>query len=426
MWYFFYNTGLLLASPLIFLLLLAKKRCRRGLPQRLGFLPESLCQSSRPVLWVHAVSMGEAVAVAPLVRGLHTLCPEERIIVSTVTETGREAVEKYLANVAEHCYAPLDFPWVVRRVVRMLNPRAFLFVETEIWPNLLRTLHTQSIPSVLVNGRFSSRSFRGYRLIRPLISRILGPLSLCLMQSDRDAQRATALGARPDRVFRTGNIKFDQPPVEQREEGPSRWTLGLADHEELLVAGSTHPVEEEELLACYRTLRAEFPTLMLLLAPRHIERVGQVEHVVRAAGLKPVRRTALDQNGTRERGPGRVIILDTRGELSQVYRHAVLSFVGGTLVPVGGHNLLEPASWGKPVFYGRYTDHCAEIADQLSEGGGGIRVQNGMQLAVEMAKLLRDRELLRETGRAACEVVNRNRGALERTLELLGTVLSKP
>lgn len=424
MWMVLYNIALILAAPLIVLALLAKRRCRRGLAQRLGFLPERLRRRGRPVLWIHAVSMGETVAMAPLIQELHRRHPEDRLIVSTVTETGREAVERHLGGIAEHCYAPLDFPWVVRRVVGVLAPRAFLFVETEIWPNLLAQLHAQGIPCVLVNGRLSSRSFRGYGLIRPFMRRILGGLSLCLMQSERDAQRITALGARPDRVFRTGNIKFDRPAADQPAAGPSRTVLGLRDQEELFVAGSTHPVEEEELLGCYRALREEFPALVLLLAPRHIERVGDVEHAVRSAGLKPVRRTHLDRNGSAGE-PGRVIILDTRGELSQVYGHAVLSFVGGTFVPVGGHNLLEPAWWGKPVFFGPHTDHCAEIAEQLKSGGGGIQVQSGADLATEGRKLLRNRALLQETGRAACDVVNRNRGAVERTLELLGTVLSK-
>ncbi len=425
MWMILYNIALILAAPLIVLTLVAKKRCRRGLAQRLGFLPETLRRRGRPVLWIHAVSMGETVAMAPLIRALHQRYPEDRLIVSTVTETGREAVERHLGGIAEHCYAPLDFPWVVARVVETLAPRAFLFVETEIWPNLLTRLHARGIPCVLVNGRLSSRSFRGYGLIRPFMGRILGRLSLCLMQSERDAQRITALGARPDRVFRTGNIKFDRPADDQPAAGPSRTVLGLRDQEELFVAGSTHPVEEEELLTCYRALRKEFPTLVLLLAPRHIERVGEVEQAVRSAGLKPVRRTHLNRNGSAGGEPGRVIILDTRGELSQVYGHAVLSFVGGTFVPVGGHNLLEPAWWGKPVFFGPHTDHCAEIAEQLKRGGGGIQVRSGADLATEGTKLLRNRVLLQETGRAACEVVNRNRGAMDRTLELLGTVLSQ-
>jgi 3-deoxy-D-manno-octulosonic-acid transferase len=424
MWSLCYNIILILASPVIVLLLLAKTRCRRGLGQRLGFLPALPEQPGRPVLWVHAVSLGEAVAVAPLVRGLRKLCPEDRIIVSTTTETGREAVEKHLGDIAEHCYAPLDFPWVVRRVLRRLNPRAFLFIETEIWPNLLRMLHAQGVPAVLINGRISSRSFRGYRLIKPLIGGILGTLSLCLMQSERDAQRATALGARPDRVFRTGNIKFDRPVAGQPEGGPSRAMLGLGESEELIVAGSTHPVEEEEVLAAYHTLRAEFPSLVLLLAPRHIERAGQVEQAVRSAGLTPVLRTAIGWSGDAQ-GPGRVIILDTRGELAQVYGQAVLAFVGGTFVPVGGHNLLEPAGWGRPVFFGPYTDHCAEIAEQLRAAGGGIQVGSGAELAVEAAKLLRNRTLLQETGRAASDVITRNQGAVERTLELLGPILGK-
>jgi 3-deoxy-D-manno-octulosonic-acid transferase len=174
-------------------------------------------------------------------------------------------------------------------------------------------------------------------------------------------------------------------------------------------------------------MRSEFPRLVLLLAPRHIERVAQVEEAVAAAGFTPVRRTSLAQSPARPfSDAARVIILDTRGELSRVYRHAVLTFVGGTFVPVGGHNLLEPASWKKPVLFGPYTDHCAEIAELLAEAGGGICVQNRVELAAEMRRLLRDRDLLLAAGQAAGEVVTRNRGALERSLELIGSILSKP
>ena len=192
MWYFFYNLLLILVSPFILLVLLAKKRCRRGLAQRLGFLPDGLARDnhgdSRKVLWVHAVSLGEVVATVPLVRALHVRYPDYRMVVSTVTETGREAVEQQLAGVAEHCYAPLDFPWVVARFVQRLSPTLFLFVETELWPNLLRVLSRRGVSSILVNGRLSSSSFRGYRLVRPFFRQVLETVALCLMQSDRDAQ----------------------------------------------------------------------------------------------------------------------------------------------------------------------------------------------------------------------------------------------
>lgn len=441
MWYVLYNILLIAASPVILLILLSKKRCRRGLTERLGLSglsrlsgreqnkPDKPDEPKKPVIWVHAVSLGEVVAVAPLLHALRKRYPHDRIIVSTVTETGREAVEQRLAGVAEHCYAPLDFPWAVSRFVERLAPRAFLFVETELWPNLLRALHRRGIPAVLVNGRLSTDSFRGYRWMKPFMEQVLGTVTLCLMQSERDAERITALGAQPARVVRTGNIKFDQPlpDPESVTQGVSRGVLGLKDNEELIVAGSTHPVEEEQLLACYETLQREFPSLVLLLAPRHIERTAQVEAAIKTRGLAVERRSAMGDDGrgatTHERP--RVILLDTRGELAQVYRHAVLAFVGGTLVPVGGHNLLEPALWGKPVFFGPHTDHCAEIAALLTGVGGGLQAPDEHALTAGMAARLRDRAALQRMGEAARSVVLDNRGAVQRSLDLIAEVLGR-
>jgi 3-deoxy-D-manno-octulosonic-acid transferase len=385
--------------------------------------PEAL--GTRPVIWVHAVSLGEVIAAVPLVRELHVREPGYRIIVTTVTETGREAVEQRLAGVAEHRYAPLDFPWAVSAFISRLKPVLYLFVETEIWPNLLRALWKHGVPSLLVNGRLSSSSFRGYRIIRPLIERALRHVTNCLMQSDRDVSRIRALGAVSERVLRTGNIKFDQPlPVHPHGESLSR-NMILDPDEELIVAGSTHPREEEQIIACYARLRRDFPSLVLLLAPRHIERVFQVQSSIESQGLAAIRRSELTRStGTAgRRGEPRVVILDTRGELVSVYRDAVLSFVGGTLVPIGGHNVLEPAAWGVPVFFGPYTDHCVEMAELLLAAGGGRRVEGVEDMTAVMASLLRDRQARHTMGVAACEVVLANRGALEQTLGAIAKVL---
>lgn len=422
MWYLLYNIGLILASPVIFLMLWAKKRCRRGFAQRLGLRRGGPGRGNRPVLWVHAVSLGEVVGVAPLVRALVASRPGYRIIVSTVTETGREAVEQKLAGVAEHRYAPLDFPWVVSRAVLDVNPAAFLFVETELWPNLLRALGRRGVVAILVNGRLSSHSFRGYSIVRSFMKQVLQNVTLCLTQSQRDAQRFIALGASPASVHMTGNIKFDQPLPDPG--GTTRSAIGLEDHEDLIVAGSTHPGEEEELLSCYEVLRREWPSLVLLLAPRHIERAGDLEAVVRARGLPAIRRSRFGASGDTAvpRGAARVVILDTRGELAGIYRHAALSFVGGTLVPVGGHNLLEPALCGTPVFFGPYTDHCVETADLLLRAGGGARVRNGADLTKQMAARLRDRPALHRMGQAARAMVLENQGALGRSLDQIAKI----
>ena len=438
MWYFLYNALLLAASPLILLILLSKKRCRRGLLERLGLSgsfgskpekPDKREKPDRQVLWIHAVSLGEVMAVTPLVHALRTRYPHDRLVVSTVTETGREAVEQRLAGVAEHCYAPLDFPWTVNAFIGRLNPRAFLFVETELWPNLLRALRQRGVPSIMVNGRLSTNSFGGYLRLKPFMTQVLDAVTLCLMQSDRDAERIMALGEEPSRVVRTGNIKFDQPAPDAAgaTQGLSRSVLGLSDRDELIVAGSTHPVEEDRLLNGYVALQKEFPSLVLLMAPRHIERAPQVEAAVRARGLSVQCRSGMEQGGPAVAPGGpRVIILDTRGELAQVYQHAVLAFVGGTLAPVGGHNLLEPALWGKPVFFGPHTDHCAEIAALLSAVGGGRQVADGHALTQAMAACLRDRAALRKMGEAAKSVVLDNRGAVQRSVDLIAGVLDKP
>ncbi|HVG03167.1 MAG TPA: 3-deoxy-D-manno-octulosonic acid transferase [Nitrospira sp.] len=412
---------------------MAKQRCRRGLPQRLGLSAENpLPQSgdrSVGVIWIHAVSLGEVVAVVPLVRDLGRRYPEARLIVSTVTETGREAVEQRLKGLAEHRYAPLDFPWVVNQVIDRLRPMLYIFVETELWPNLLRGLRERNIPSLLVNGRLSTRSFKRQRLpvIRGFYREMLNMISCCLVQSQRDAERMIELGAEPSRVRCTGNIKFDQPLPRPLSNGLdlSKALLGLTEREQLWVAGSTHPGEEEAIVSAYRSLHAEFSYLLLVLAPRHIERAWQVEDMVRSKGLAVSRRSVGKTGQLSGNGP-RVLILDTRGELALLYRDALVAFVGGTLAPVGGHNLLEPAVWGKPVLFGPHIDHCAEVAALLSHARGGKMVQNEQDLTEAVRALLRDPEALQRMGQAAQQVVVDNQGAVQRTADIVATYLPQP
>ena len=451
MWHLLYNVLLLTASPIILVILLAKPRCRRGLPQRLGLesslsglsrpsglsrRPDRLdkldradrpVQPNQPVIWVHAVSLGEVVAVTPLVKELHRRHPNHRFIVSTVTETGREAVEQRLAGLAEHLYAPLDFPWVVSRMVTRLRPVLYLFIETELWPNLLWSLHRHGVPAVMVNGRLSSRSFarQQWAPVRSLYRTMLQTLSLCLMQSDRDVDRIIALGAEASRVRRTGNIKFDQPIPAVVGGGMTRCFLGLQATDQLLVAGSTHPDEEETLVECYLALVAQFPSAVLLLAPRHIERVESVEAMIRARGLVVQRCSTIGHAGALHPIGPRVLLLDSRGELPAIYREAVVAFVGGTLVPIGGHNLLEPAQWAKPVLFGSHTDHCAEIADLLLQAGGGRRVSNAEDLTRQVIALFSDDEERERMGRLARQVVEQNQGALQQTLEAIERLLKQ-
>ena len=410
MWKFLYNALLLLASPVILVLLGAKPRCRRGLPQRFGLTSPAISPDQRPLIWMHAVSLGEVVAIAPLVRELHRRHPDHRFAVSTATETGRDAVEQRLTGVAEHLYAPLDFPWAVSRTIDRLRPALYVFIETELWPNLLDQLARRGVPTVMVNGRLSTKSYARQRRapVRWLYEGMLRSLRLCLMQSDRDAERIISLGADPQSVQRTGNIKFDQPLPASTERKPTRAELGLASEAPLLVAGSTHPVEEEMLVDAYRAVLARHPSVQLLLAPRHIERADAVEAMVHGRGLSVRRRTRVAKLEGTEGAKPQVIILDSRGELASVYREATVAFVGGTLVPIGGHNLLEPAFWAKPVLFGPYTDHCVEIANLLVQAEGGLRVSTVEELTTQLLRLLGDDQERARMGHAAQSMVRQN------------------
>lgn len=436
MWKLLYNVGLLLVAPVVVGVLLAKPRCRPGLAQRLELeeglsglfglsrrpdKPDRHERLDTPVIWIHAVSLGEVVAISPLVKTLHERHPEFRYIVTTVTETGREAVLQRLSGIAEHRYAPLDFFWAVTGMIRRLRPILYIFVETELWPNLLWALRDRGVPSMLVNGRLSSRSFgrQDLPLIRSFYRSVLHTLTVCLMQTERDRQRIVALGAEPDRVYVTGNIKFDQPLPDVGSDELLRRNLGLAEHEQLILAGSTHSGEEEILVSAYRQVARTYPSTVLMLAPRHIERAGQVEAMVREAGFVVQRKSDIRANHS---GP-RVIILDTRGELALAYREAVVAFVGGTLVPVGGHNLLEPAVWGTPVVFGPYTDHCAEVATLLLEAGGGARVTGGEELVTALGEWLGQPETRVRVGQAAKRAVLDNQGALTRSVEFIESCL---
>jgi 3-deoxy-D-manno-octulosonic-acid transferase len=307
-------------------------------------------------------------------------------------------------------------------MVERLRPAAYVFIETELWPNLLWTLQARQVPTILVNGRLSSRSFRrqDVGVIRSFYRSVLQSLTLCLMQSDRDRQRIVALGAEPTRVHTTGNIKFDQPLPEAPVDDSLRQSLGVGAQEQLLLAGSTHPGEEEQLVSAYGQLVRAHPSAVLMLAPRHIERVDRVEAMIREAGFIAQRKSQIREVAA---GP-RVIILDTRGELARAYREATVAFVGGTLVPVGGHNLLEPAVWGKPVMFGPYTDHCAEVATLLQQAGGGCRVAGVEDMVRHIAEWLTDQEACETVGQAARRVVLDNQGALKRSLELIESCLT--
>lgn len=418
------TVGLTVSAPAY-----AVRAVRRGtglaLAERLGGVPESAValRDRRPV-WVHAVSVGEVTAAAPLLRAIKSRYPGLSLLVSTVTATGRQTVTERVPQADATAYFPLDLPFAVNRAFDATAPGLFLSVETELWPNALFALARRGVPAFLVNARLTERSARRYGWARRLFAPALAGLTGIAAQTATDARRLASIGADPNRIVITGNLKFDQG-VEGAEASIRRETLGLTPEDRLWVAGSTHPGEESFLLDVYRRVRLREPHLVLLLAPRHLDRLDKVEALVREVGCEPIRRSAIAAGRRRTGSAPPVILLDTLGELAAVYAEATVAFVGGTFVPVGGHNLLEPAARGRPVLFGPYTHKCEEIAQALREAGGGVRVESAEALADQLAFLLADDQRRARMGACGLEMVARNRGAVDRTLSLLDPWLSE-
>lgn len=395
---------------------LARRRAgyRGTLAQRFGRLGDGL--PAEPRCWIHAVSVGESAAAVPLVEGIRRRWPELGIVVSTITPTGARIVAERLAGAATHRYFPIDLPGPVGRALDAARPRFFVAIETELWPNFLRALARRGVPAMIANGRISDRSFRRYRWIRALMRRVLADVAVFAMQTEEDARRIVALGAPPDRVVVTGNLKSDLLPEADPEGERWRQRLGLGAGTPLWIAGSTHRGEEAVVLDAFARLRARCPQLALLLAPRHPERADEVEALLRERGLSAVRRSRLGAGAP----AGSVVILDTVGELAGLYALADVVFVGGSLVPVGGHNVLEPAMRGKPVLMGPHMSNFREGAELLQQSGGGLVVEDGPALEQELARLLADPDHARGMGEAARTAFAGRQGAVSATLDLIG------
>ena len=389
-------------------------RFRTGLAERFGFLSrdlETAVEGKGPV-WFHAASVGEVAGSAKLLGEIRRRWPEKRIIVSTFTSTGRETAKKVFD--ADGVFIlPFDLPFLIGRVLKRIRPQLLIVMETELWPNLIIGANNRGTPVVLVNGRISARSFGGYRFFRPLLKRLFGAMSLLLARSEEDRGRMVSLGADPAMVRVTGNLKFDIDtgcnPLEFMEgvEGP------------LVIAGSTHKGEDAPLLDTYIELRKRHMSLKLVLAPRHPDRTGELERLLSERGIGYVKRSALSGRFSSD-----VLLLDTLGELPSLYRYGDAVFVGGSLVPVGGHNVLEPALSGKPVIFGPYMDNFREEAEILTSCGGSGSVKNPEELGRWIDRLLSDGKLRAEMGKRAKETVLKNQGATERTLQEISRLLA--
>ena len=427
---FVYNVALLIllvaGIPWWLFRVLFTRKYREGVWARLGFVPRRLRRPSnaRPAIWLHAVSVGEVLAVSRLVPELDRALPGHRLLISTTTRTGQAlARERFGADRVFYC--PLDLPWAVRAYLNALRPALLILAETEFWPNLLAGCHGRGIQVAVVNARVSDRSWPRYRRLRGLWRPFLSEIALVLAQTATDAERLRAIGCRAERVSVAGNLKFDVRAAQDAEA--TRLLKACSHGARFLVAGSTLEGEESVLLAAYQDLMISEPALVLVLAPRHPERFAAAASLVAAAGLPLIRRSAwkgVAPESLESLTGGQVVLLDTIGELASIYSVAAIAFVGGSLVPAGGHNPLEPAQFGVPIVMGPHYANFRAVTDDLL-ARQGLRIATREELRDVLFHLLYDRTQARAMGQRARQVFEEQAGATARCVERIEALLRR-
>ena len=397
----------------------------RSLPQRLGILPISFNLDGDDSIWIHAVSVGEVLAARALLPELRERYPHLRIFLSTTTMTGQQIARNNLRYVDEVFYFPFDFTVIVNRTLRLVKPKLFVMMETEIWPNLLRACRRANVRTMLVNGRISSRSYPRYRLVRWFFRRVLQDVDRFCMQSEESARRIIDIGADRDRVTVTGSLKFDSleiPGTAAADRGRNRVLryFRISSERPVFIAASTVKGEDEPVLEAFQRIRSTMADALLIVAPRKPERFDEVERLARRGGWKVTRRSELRVDAEPRCD---VVVLDTIGELAQVFQVATAVFVGGSLVDAGGHNILEPAVFGKPIVFGPHMQNFAEIAQTFLENGAAIQIQSARELETAMLELLGDPVKRARLGAAARALVEANRGARARSLAAIAQLL---
>ncbi len=427
---FFYNlallVGLVASAPWWLWKMATTHKYREGLLERLGRVPLTLAElgRERPLIWLHAVSVGEVLAVSRLVGELDLAFPEHRLVISTTTRTGQTlARERFGANRVFYC--PLDLPWAVRAYLNALQPKLLILAETEFWPNLLSACSRRAIPVTVVNARISDRSWPRYQMLRALWKPFLSRLGRVLAQSATDAERLKAIGCMPERVSVAGNLKFDVRAAQEAEA--TRLMKTLASGLRFLVAGSTLEGEEAALLEAWPLLLAAEPDLVLVLAPRHPERFAAVAALLGKSGTSWVRRSDWRSQPAGELKPlqpGEIVLLDTIGELASVYSIASVAFVAGSLIPAGGHNPLEPAQFGIPIVMGPHYFNFRAITDDLL-AHHALHIATEVNLAVVLIGLLQDPADARTMGEKARQVFEQQAGATARTVAAVQYLLAE-
>jgi len=421
-------TSLLLSSPYWAAQYLLRGKYRSSLLPKLGFTPDSFFADleGTPRVWIHAVSVGEVTAAAPIVAALRRKIPGGCLVVSTGTETGREMASRLIPEADGLFYYPLDLPWIVRKTLDRLRPDCFALTETELWPNLLRECRRRGVAAVMVNGRISPRSFSRYRATRVFWRRVLGNVAAAGVISPTDRDRLASMGMDPGKISVLGNAKFDglAAKVSPGIRGETAALMRVAPGDPVLVAGSTHEGEEEAVLDVYGRVLADRPDCLLILVPRHVHRAEDVLALARRKGFDDA--VAFSRLLGRGRRGERVVVVDVIGELFKVYSLASVVFCGGSLVKRGGQNILEAAAWGKVVLYGPSMEDFQQEKALLEEAGAGRTVRDAEELYGAVRSALLSPDETRRRGEAARAAVAANGGAAERYADLILSRLGRP
>lgn len=390
------------------------------LSKRFGLsLPKPKSKKGVRIL-IHSVSVGETKAVIPVINELKTRCPSCEIYLTTTTGSGQKTAEQIGINLDRILYFPIDFGFICASFLRRIRPDCICLTETELWPNFVRVASRYKIPLVLINGRISDRSFHNYRLVRPFIRSILSKFNTLCMQSALDARRIVALGAEHVKVKVTGNIKFEMEhlSIKEKESVILRNRLGLRENQPLLVAGSTHPGEEKSILENFKRLLSEYPDLVLILAPRHVERSEDIAQMIKKTGMKSIFWSRL--SGNFQIKGGEIIQIDVIGLLAKIYSLATIVIIGGSFIPHGGQNPLEPAFFGKPIIFGPHMENFRSISSMLMDAKAAVMIKE-RDLFQILSELLADRNRRDKMGNAAKAVIDSNKGTSIRTCdEILG------
>jgi 3-deoxy-D-manno-octulosonic-acid transferase len=422
-----YLTASVIGAPYMLFKMLTSERHRSGLCQRFGIVSERT--SRKPGIWIHGASVGEIITAKSIIKKIDQEFPEWETFISTSTNTGYSVAKQNFSN-KPIFYFPVDLSWITKKVLHRIRPSCIILIELEIWPNFLVSVYEKNIPLIIVNGRISDKSFTAYRIISRISETfhksLTNKMNIYCARTELDAQRFRSLGISSEHVFVTGTMKYDNIPTHIDEYSKNKLVdlFHIKDCDLVLIGGSTHEGEEEILLRVFKRLCKTYPDLRLILAPRHIERIKDVSRLIEKAGYTPLLKTEIEDTDYKWQDINKkVILIDTMGELGKIYSLSSFVFVGKSLVPFGGQNMMEPAGLGKPVIFGPHVFNFKEEADLLLRNEAARMVETEDELCGTIELFIKNPEAAKEMGLRAQEVINKKRGATERNMDIIRKIL---